>query len=158
MQPSSSKEGYKKTPLQLKVLLLILLYSTLFIYLVNQNVIEPLFMQDFNGEDTATPADVMMAEFTAGSDIRISTSSKMIEPIRIEQSNDMKEERYLKLDDEILAMRSYRKSRNENFDSWFGKNKELRTDADSNGTILDFAIAGKSLLICTIVCFLFMNI
>ena len=60
------------------------------------------------------------------------------EPINIKDKNDT---------DLLVKIKQHRLNRSEQFDSWFtigknGKKDRLKTNADANGPILDFAIIG----------------
>lgn len=64
--------------------------------------------------------------------------NKFSESIIIQDQNDT---------DMLVKIKQHRLTRSENFDSWFaigndGKNNRLKTNADADGPILDFAIVG----------------
>ena len=86
----------------------------------------------------------------------ISTSTSNTSSIRgsidSEGSNEQEQEEKKKSKDSMLnyvwnvtSMKKYREERDEKFDSWFegGKTDNLLPNADADGPILDFAVAGK---------------
>ena len=109
----------KIVPLQVKVFFLITLFSILFIFSTDKNVIGPI-LDEIHNLNSDNPF------------------AQLIDyPEQISK---------IHLDDEMLQIKKYRESRGDNFDSWFGEDNKIITNADNNGTIFDFSIVGMSSL------------